>query len=314
MAVPHRNRRRLAGVPRLEAAERRSSHRSRRLAVHRGDRNVVAQSHFGGRGGKFRRGRRLGHRDPFARLASGSGAGPAARLRRLTQGHMARRDGDTPGTPGEWDPATGVRLAAALGAAARAVATNKGVMNDVYAEPLVRAAGVQYCVELIDNEVHADAGWDPLMAGFLNILATQSRFLDHYLARVVRAGIRQAVILASGLDTRPYRLWWPTGTTVFEIDQPRVVDFKTQTMRSMNATPSATRRALGIDLRRDWPEALRRVGFDAGEPTVWIAEGLFIGFLSPATQDRLLDNLTELSAPGSRAAADYLPEHQRPLL
>jgi methyltransferase (TIGR00027 family) len=100
---------------------------------------------------------------------------------------------------------------------------------------------------------------------------------------------------------------------VFEIDQPQVIDFKTQALRSLNAAPSTNRRAVGIDLRRDWPEALRRIGFDQGQPTVWIAEGLFIGFLSPTAQDRLLDNLTALSAPGSRAAADYLPQRQRPL-
>ena len=71
---------------------------------------------------------------------------------------------------------------------------------------------------------------------------------------------------------------------------------------------------MGIDLRRDWPEALRRLGFDAGQPTVWIAEGLLIGFLSAASHDRLLDNVNALSVPGSRAAANYLPERQRPVM
>jgi methyltransferase (TIGR00027 family) len=122
------------------------------------------------------------------------------------------------------------------------------------------------------------------------------------------------VILASGLDARPYRLWWPARTTVYEIDQPQVIDFKTQTLRGMAAVPTAHRRAVGIDLRRNWPEALRRIGFDTAEPTVWIAEGLLVGFLAPAVQDRLLDNVTALSAPGSRAAADYLPESQPRLL
>ena len=222
---------------------------------------------------------------------------------------MARTEHDT------WDPATSVGTTATLVATARALATRAGLINDPYAEPLVSAVGTDFFTKVANGELAlSDLGDDNGLALLTDLFAVRTRFFDNFLTDACRAGIRQAVILASGLDTRPYRLWWPPGTTVFEIDQPRVIDFKTQTMRSMNATPSANRRALGIDLRRDWPEALRRVGFDAGQPTVWIAEGLFIGFLSPATQDRLLDNLTELSAPGSRAAADYLPEHQRPLL
>jgi methyltransferase (TIGR00027 family) len=148
------------------------------------------------------------------------------------------------------------------------------------------------------------------LALLTDLLAVRTRFFDNFVTEACRAGIRQAVILASGLDARPYRLWWPSGTTVYEIDQPEVIDFKTQTMRRLDVTPTANRRAVGIDLRRDWPEALRRIGFDAAQQTVWIAEGLFIGFLPSAQQDRLLDNVTALSAPGSRAAADYFPEQK----
>ena len=122
-----------------------------------------------------------------------------------------------------------------------------------------------------------------------------------------RAGIRQVVILASGLDTRPYRLWWPPGTTVYEIDQPEVVDFKTEVLRGLGAELTANRRAVGIDLRQDWPAALRRVGFDAAQPTVWIAEGLLVGYLPPDAQNRLLQDVTAVSATGSRFAADHMP-------
>ena len=94
-------------------------------------------------------------------------------------------------------------------------------------------------------------------------------------------GIRQAVILASGLDTRPYRLWWPPGTTVYEIDQPEVLDFKTGVLRGLGAKLSANRCAVGVDLRQDWLAALRRVGFDDTAPTVWIVEQLLVGYLPP---------------------------------
>src|SRR5271166_528264 len=214
---------------------------------------------------------------------------------------MVRRGDDT------WDPATGVGMTATFGAAARAVATNKGLINDPFAEPLVRAAGVQYFAQVVQNEVYGDGGGDPVVTGLMDILATHTRFLDEFLVRAGRVGIRQTVILASGLDTRPYRLWWPPGTTVYEIDQPEVMDFKTRVLRGLGAKLSANRCAIGIDLRQDWPDGLRRVGFDAAQPTVWVAEGLLVGYLPPDAQNRLLDGVTAVSAAGSRFAADHMP-------
>ena len=80
------------------------------------------------------------------------------------------------------------------------------------------------------------------------------------------AGIRQVVILASGLDSRAYRLQWPAGTTVFEIDQPKVLEYKAETLAEHGAPPSAERHEVPIDLRHDWPNALREAGFDADRP------------------------------------------------
>jgi methyltransferase (TIGR00027 family) len=215
---------------------------------------------------------------------------------------MARTEDDT------WDPATGVGMTATFGAVARAVASNKGLINDPFAEPLVRAAGVEYFTRVVqDQRYAADGGDNPAMTGLIDVLAVHTRFVDDFLADAGRAGIRQVVILASGLDTRPYRLWWPPGTTVYEIDQPQVIDFKTEVLRGLGAELTANRRAIGIDLRQDWPEALRRVGFDAAQPTVWIAENLFVGYLTPDAQNRLLQNLIAMSAPGSRLAADHMP-------
>ncbi|OBS00693.1 SAM-dependent methyltransferase, partial [Mycobacterium gordonae] len=121
-----------------------------------------------------------------------------------------------------------------------------------------------------------------------------------------RAGIRQAVILASGLDARAYRLNWPDGMTVFEIDQPEVIAFKTSTLADLGAAPTADLRTVAIDLRQDWPAALRQAGLDPDRPTAWIAEGL-LGYLPPEAQDLLMDNITALSADGSRLAVEAIP-------
>ncbi|WP_245913165.1 SAM-dependent methyltransferase [Mycobacterium kansasii] len=121
----------------------------------------------------------------------------------------------------------------------------------------------------------------------------------------VESGVRQAVILASGLDTRAYRLPWPGGTTVYEIDQPQVIEFKTKALAALGAAPTAEHRAVGIDLRHDWPDELRDAGFDMSRPAAWSAEG-FLPFLPTDAQDRLLDSVTALSAAGSRFVAESL--------
>jgi methyltransferase (TIGR00027 family) len=114
------------------------------------------------------------------------------------------------------------------------------------------------------------------------------------------------VILAAGLDARPYRLPWPSGSVVYEVDQPKVIEFKNAAMSALNAAPATERRTVSIDLREDWPAALRSSGFDDTKPTAWSAEGLLM-YLPPEAQDRLFDNITALSAPGSRLATEYHP-------
>ncbi|MCV7378498.1 SAM-dependent methyltransferase [Mycobacterium alsense] len=207
-----------------------------------------------------------------------------------------------------WDPASSEGVNAAFGAVVRAVATNKGLIDDPFAEPLVRAVGAEYFIRVVGDDLFsADDGADPVMTGLIDVLAAYTRFVDEFLADAGRAGIRQVVLLGSGLDTRPYRLWWAPGTTVYEIDRPQLLDFKSELLRGLGAGVAANRCAVGADLRLDWLAALRRVGFDAAQPTVWVAEQLLVGYLPPDAQNRLLQEATSVSAPGSRFAADHMP-------
>jgi methyltransferase (TIGR00027 family) len=216
---------------------------------------------------------------------------------------MSRTDADS------WDLASSVGATATMVAAARALASTETdrLIDDPYAAPLVRAVGVDFFTRLVDGEIPLSTieGDGPrVMAG---VMAVRTRFFDDFFIDAGAAGIRQAVILASGLDSRPYRLPWPQGSTVYEIDQPKVIEFKSTTMTAIGATPTAERRAVSIDLREDWPAALRRSGFDETQPTAWSAEGLLI-YLPPEAQDRLFDNITALSAPGSQLATEYHPD------
>jgi methyltransferase (TIGR00027 family) len=217
---------------------------------------------------------------------------------------MTRTNDDT------WDLATSVGTTATMVAAARAIATDEGVIDDPFAEPLVRAVGVDFLTrwatgELASSDVDGGGtGWG--LAQMPAAMAARTRYFDEFFADAATAGIRQAVILASGLDARAYRLDWPAGMTVFEIDQPAVIEFKTTTLAGLGAEPKADLRTVSIDLREDWPAALQAAGFDITKPAAWIAEGLY-GYLPPEAQDRLLDAVTALSAPGSRLGSEAVP-------
>ncbi len=219
---------------------------------------------------------------------------------------MARTEHDS------WDLATSVGATATGVAASRALASQgpHPLINDPYAEPLVRAVGIDAFTRLISGEVDNADAEDPVLnrQQMAEQVAVRTRFFDDFFIEACNdAGIRQAVILASGLDTRAYRLPWPTATVVYEIDQPQVIEFKTDTLTDLGASPTADRRPIGIDLRDDWPTALRHNGFDTAQATAWSAEGLLV-YLPPDAQDRLFDNITGLSAPGSRLATEHLPD------
>ncbi|MGB9223798.1 SAM-dependent methyltransferase, partial [Mycobacterium sp.] len=142
-------------------------------------------------------------------------------------------------------------------------------------------------------------------------ITVRTRFFDDFFLQATGSGIRQAVIVASGLDTRAYRLPWPAGAVVYEIDQPEVIEFKTRTLAGLGAEPTAQRRTVAIDLRDDWPSALAAAGLDTGAPTAWSAEGLLV-YLPPDAQDRLFDNIVALSAPGSRIATEHMDMRKIP--
>src|SRR6478752_6059851 len=150
---------------------------------------------------------------------------------------MTRTDNDT------WDLASSVGATATAVAASRAVASQgaDALLDDPFAEPLVRAVGLQPFVRIVDGEAFNDD--DPLMnrKSMSEQIAVRTRFFDDFFAAASQAGIRQAVILAAGLGTRGYRLAWPKDAVVFEVDQPRVIDFKTATLDTLGAVPTATR-------------------------------------------------------------------------
>ncbi|MDF2823739.1 MAG: SAM-dependent methyltransferase, partial [Mycobacterium sp.] len=176
-----------------------------------------------------------------------------------------------------WDIATSVGSTAVMVAAARAFETEQPdpLINDPYARILVSGAGAGVWDSVLDGALtNRLSDIDPDMATLFTSMrsyqAVRTHYFDAFFADATAAGIRQIVILASGLDSRAYRLDWPAGTELFEIDQPLVLQYKADTLARDGAVPTAARHEVPVDLRFDWPTALKSAGFDPEVPTAWL--------------------------------------------
>lgn len=207
----------------------------------------------------------------------------------------------------DWDVVSGVGLTALAVAAARAVDTSRTapLVRDPYAASFVEAAGEAPIPLPVKGD---DVPWDDKLWDRMSLfVGLRSRFFDEYLAEAWSAGVRQVVVLAAGLDSRAFRLDWPEDSTVFEIDQPKVLEFKDEVLTDEAARPRCDRRPVPADLRGDWAAALAEQGFDAERPTAWLAEGLF-PYLPSTDARRLLEVVHELSATDSTIAVEYVVE------
>lgn len=202
----------------------------------------------------------------------------------------------------QWDIVSGVGYTALIVAGWRALHALSAdpLVRDEYAKVFIAASGDPYLAGVL-----ADPGTSDDETAFPRLYGVQTRFFDDFFNAAGAAGIRQAVIVAAGLDSRAYRLEWPAGTTVFEVDLPKVLQFKTRVLGEHDAAPKARRREVAADLRGDWTAALRGAEFDAGIPSAWSVEGL-LPYLTDDAQSALFGRITELCATGSRIAVGAL--------
>lgn len=206
----------------------------------------------------------------------------------------------------EWDIVTGVGITALGVAAGRAMETHRDdrLVSDPYAEAFVQAAAPPVPMPTrLDAADDLEIPWKS-MADYMGV---RSRFFDDYFAAAKSLGIDQVVLLAAGLDVRAYRLDWPAGTAVYELDAPKVLSFKDGVLAAQHAEARADRHIVAVDLREDWPQPLQESGFDVGRPSAWLAEGL-LPFLPDAAKERLFRFVTDLSAPGSRIEVEHVDD------
>ncbi|MES3635796.1 class I SAM-dependent methyltransferase [Mycobacterium intracellulare] len=220
---------------------------------------------------------------------------------------MRRTDNDS------WEITQSVGATALGVAAARAAETESEnpLINDPFARVFVDAAGegmwsIYANPALLAKAADIEPDLRARLQLMVDFMATRTAFFDEFFLGAADAGVRQVVILAAGLDARSWRLPWPDGTVVYELDQPKVLEFKSNTLREHGAEPTAQLVNVPIDLRQDWPKALREAGFDASRPAVWSAEGL-VRYLPAQAQDLLFERIDSLSAEGSWLASN-VPE------
>jgi methyltransferase (TIGR00027 family) len=217
---------------------------------------------------------------------------------------MPRTDNDS------WDITQSVGATALGVAAARAAETESEnpLISDPFARVFVDAAGegmwsIYADPKLLAKAIELEPDMQARLRLMIDFMATRTAFFDEFFLNAAQSGVRQVVILAAGLDARTWRLPWPDGTVVYELDQPKVLEFKSNTLREHGAHPTAQLVNVPIDLRQDWPKALQEAGFDASLPCVWSAEGL-VRYLPAQAQDLLFERIHSLSASGSRLASN----------
>ncbi len=211
-----------------------------------------------------------------------------------------------------WDITESVGATALGVAAARAAETESDdpLISDPFARIFLDTAGDGEwdwygAPDLPAEIVEAEPALPLRMKSMVSYFASRTKFFDTFFLDAANAGIRQIVILAAGLDSRCWRLPWPDGVTAFELDQPRVLDFKASTLHEHGADPICHRVPVPVDLRQDWPNALQQAGFDASAPSAWSAEGLLM-YLPAAAQELLFDRVQGLTAAGSRVGIEAL--------
>lgn len=205
---------------------------------------------------------------------------------------MARPDDDS------WDITESVGATALAVAMARAdeSASEHPLFTDPYAQAFLDAAtarGWRRPQGPMAERIRAISGY----------AASRTKWFDEFFIAAGANGIQQSVILGAGLDSRAWRLPWIHESAVYEIDQPKVLQFKAEVLQSQHAEPGTQYVAVPVDLRHDWPEALQAMGFDATQATAWSVEGL-LPYLPADAQDLLFERITDLSAVGSRLAVE----------
>jgi methyltransferase (TIGR00027 family) len=172
----------------------------------------------------------------------------------------------------------------------------------LFHDPFARAlAGVEGLMML----EHSEQAHPEQVADIAPYIVIRTRFFDDLALGCATEGVRQVVIVGAGMDTRAFRLPWPAGTSLYELDHPELLDLKEEILVREGACPQCHRSFLGVDLEGEWRPALTSAGFAPGEASLWLVEGVFYYLEEQGVHD-LVGHISSLTAPGSRLGADMV--------
>jgi methyltransferase (TIGR00027 family) len=214
----------------------------------------------------------------------------------VTDDRQQERQPESPLPQGVGRTALGVAMARAAESA-----RPDRLFEDPYAADFLRAAVASWVPGPEDRPRSRPEERSEAWVAMAAHLVLRTVWFDDYLREAVGpdGGCTQVVLLAAGLDARAFRLDWPDGVRLFELDLPEMVAFKERALAEKGARPRVERHVVTADLREDWAAALRDAGFDPAQPTAWLVEGLLV-YLEAADAAALLERIGDLSAPGSR--------------
>src|SRR5262245_60822243 len=172
----------------------------------------------------------------------------------------------------------------------------------LFRDPLARALADEEGFAMLAASQQALA---QQLADIGTYIALRTRFFDDFALRTAGEGVRQVVILAAGMDARAFRLSWPPGTTLYEIDQPGLLELKESILQREDVQAACRRIPLGVDLNRPWVPSLLAAGFVPQERSLWLAEGILYYLAEQSVHD-LLGQVSSVAAPGSRLGADLV--------
>jgi methyltransferase (TIGR00027 family) len=167
----------------------------------------------------------------------------------------------------------------------RAVETNRSekdgrLFEDPYAEILAGEEGKKLLLQAV-----AHSGDQPA-------IAIRTAFMDQKITKAIGIGVRQFVFLAAGMDTRAYRLAFSKEATIYELDRKEVQDYKA--LKLKEAKPHGKLNRIATDLKQDWRKSLLDSGFQKGNKTLWLVEGLLM-YLKEADVLSLFEKINSMA-------------------
>ena len=172
----------------------------------------------------------------------------------------------------------------------------------------------------VDSLAHALAGkkgfvfhkqlgsttWPPYAAGPAPEQSILTRYYDDALQAAVRdLALTQIVLFDAGMDTRAFRLRWPSSLAFFELDDRRVFDHKEPVLRRKRAKPTCDRRVVRANLAGSvWSAKLLAAGFDSRRPAAFLIPTRLVHF-DAGTVQRVFRALGKIACEGSWLGVDF---------